>query len=98
MDMHAALTKGGLPKVQKVSAVERAMYKMNDLKQVCLSRLLLLRYWKDCINSVLGPTEAICAGASDAWAYCWEQEQAGASHLALPVNFSNGCAINIVWS
>ncbi|BDA42231.1 hypothetical protein COCOBI_03-1180 [Coccomyxa sp. Obi] len=36
MDMHAALTKGSLPKIQKVSPVERAMYKMNDLKQVLL--------------------------------------------------------------
>lgn len=39
MDMHAALTKGSLPKVQKVSDVERAMYKMNDLKQVCHRKL-----------------------------------------------------------
>ena len=34
MDMHAALTKGSVSKVQEVPAVERAMYKMNDLKQV----------------------------------------------------------------
>lgn len=33
IDVHAALTKG-TSQVQKVSAVEKAMYKMSDLKQV----------------------------------------------------------------
>lgn len=33
IDVHAALTKG-TAQVQKVSAVEKAMYKMSDLKQV----------------------------------------------------------------
>ncbi len=37
IDLHAALCKGTF-QVQKVSVVERAMYKMNDLKQVSWSK------------------------------------------------------------
>ncbi|CAL8468078.1 g7617 [Coccomyxa elongata] len=88
MDMHAALTKGSLPKVQKVSAVERAMYKMNDLKQVLLMHGLSAgsKNKQDLLDVMEGLTLATPALHTDSNILGNEQATTHDQHVHLEVN------------